>query len=549
MTQEHKDIVSAERHEAPGFETAANETAYIKNSSGVREFRSLTTLGATGPQGPAGTTLTTIIVSSIGNPAELSAETGVTQGDIILVYEDVSGTENPFAIYTWDTDVTLPINNPPFSIKATGGTWVQTNSSFFSGLQGLKHVSTSKFHGKGFHVHVEGRWYFLHSGGVHQVISRNGYVRSALAASEVDFFENNDDVYKTKTLGSNTTLTFINYQHGDIRYLEIDSAASETLTFPSYVKTIGEYDVSGVVNYMRLEVIDEGTYSTGTVTVTNNAFDALDAVTVNGISFVYNVDWVAGDSVEETAVNIACVISASSNAALAGKIDTDVSGAVVTVTGRIGGVAGDAITLGLTDGATTNFTISGANLTGGIDGCVLAYIEQENNKNFTTANQTKLDGIETAATADQTAGEIEAIVNHDNLQNIPANDHIDWTAAPANDFHAGQEVQVNGQAFSGMNTLSDAATIATDCDNGNVHEVTLTDNRTLGAPTNLKDGATYLWIITQDVGGTNTLAYNAVFKFPGGTAPVLTTTGSAVDILTGVSDGTNIYCSLSKDFS
>jgi len=109
-------------------------------------------------------------------------------------------------------------------------------------------------------------------------------------------------------------------------------------------------------------------------------------------------------------------------------------------------------------------------------------------------------------------------------------------------------IRVEGQAYSETNNLTDAATIATDCDLGNVHEVILTDNRTLGAPTNLKDGATYIWIIKQDVGGTNTLAYNAVFKFPGGTAPTLTTTGGAVDILTGVSDGTNIYCSLSADF-
>ncbi len=109
--------------------------------------------------------------------------------------------------------------------------------------------------------------------------------------------------------------------------------------------------------------------------------------------------------------------------------------------------------------------------------------------------------------------------------------------------------QVKGQAFSATNTLTDAATIATDCNLGNVHEVTLTANRTLGAPTNLKDGATYIWVITQDGGGTNTLAYNAVFKFPGGTAPTLSTGGGDVDILSGWSDGTNIYASLQEDFS
>lgn len=45
-----------------------------------------------------------------------------------------------------------------------------------------------------------------------------------------------------------------------------------------------------------------------------------------------------------------------------------------------------------------------------------------------TLGSAKLLGIEAGATADQTAGEIEAIVSHDNLQNIPVNDHLDWTA-------------------------------------------------------------------------------------------------------------------------
>jgi len=48
----------------------------------------------------------------------------------------------------------------------------------------------------------------------------------------------------------------------------------------------------------------------------------------------------------------------------------------------------------------------------------------------------KLDNIEANATADQTAGEIEAIVNHDNLQGFVANEHIDWTASGAGTIHA-----------------------------------------------------------------------------------------------------------------
>jgi hypothetical protein len=39
------------------------------------------------------------------------------------------------------------------------------------------------------------------------------------------------------------------------------------------------------------------------------------------------------------------------------------------------------------------------------------------------------------------------------------------------------------------------------------------------------------------------------FKWPGGTAPTLSTAVGAVDIVSGISDGTNIYADTTKDFS
>ncbi len=121
--------------------------------------------------------------------------------------------------------------------------------------------------------------------------------------------------------------------------------------------------------------------------------------------------------------------------------------------------------------------------------------------------------------------------------------------ASFSDGHHAGNLEISGQAYSPTNTLTDQANIATDCDLGNVHAVTLTDNRTLDDPTNMKDGATYIWRITQDGGGTNTLAYGSAFLFEGGTTPVLSTGGGEVDILSGVSDGTSIFASLAKDFS
>jgi hypothetical protein len=80
-------------------------------------------------------------------------------------------------------------------------------------------------------------------------------------------------------------------------------------------------------------------------------------------------------------------------------------------------------------------------------------------------------------------------------------------------------------------SLTDAATIAVDLSLGNNFSVTLAGNRTLGAPTNQTAGQSGVIVVTQDSTGSRTLAYNSVYKFAGGTAPTLTTTASAVDVL------------------
>jgi len=101
----------------------------------------------------------------------------------------------------------------------------------------------------------------------------------------------------------------------------------------------------------------------------------------------------------------------------------------------------------------------------------------------------------------------------------------------------------------GATALTDASTVATDASLGGFFTLTIGGNRTLGAPTNLTAGFSYCWKITQGGGGSNTLAYNSVFKWAGGTAGVLSTAAGAIDILTGISDGTNIYVTLAKAFS
>ena len=61
--------------------------------------------------------------------------------------------------------------------------------------------------------------------------------------------------------------------------------------------------------------------------------------------------------------------------------------------------------------------------------------------------------------------------------------------------------------------------------------------------------ATYVLIVKQDGTGSRTLSYGSEYKFPGGTAPTLSTGANDVDVLCFVSDGTNLYGSALLDFS
>ncbi len=105
------------------------------------------------------------------------------------------------------------------------------------------------------------------------------------------------------------------------------------------------------------------------------------------------------------------------------------------------------------------------------------------------------------------------------------------------------------QQYFGLATLTDASSIAWDLADNQVATVTLGGNRTLANPTNQQAGATYVIIVKQDGSGNRTLAYGSDYKFPGGTAPTLSTGTNDVDLLVFISDGTNMYGSALLDFS
>ena len=72
--------------------------------------------------------------------------------------------------------------------------------------------------------------------------------------------------------------------------------------------------------------------------------------------------------------------------------------------------------------------------------------------------------------------------------------------------------------------------------------------RTLNAPTNQISGGTYTLIVKQDATGARTLAFNAIYKFPGATDPIISVTANAIDIIGFVSDGTFMYGTFAQNF-
>lgn len=118
-----------------------------------------------------------------------------------------------------------------------------------------------------------------------------------------------------------------------------------------------------------------------------------------------------------------------------------------------------------------------------------------------------------------------------------------FTAATAGtDYVApGTVTAFSAQQYFAAQALTSGSSIAWNCQTQQAASLTLATNATLANPTNQKNGSTYTLIITQDGTGSRTLAYGTNYKFPGGTAPTLSTAAGAVDILTFISNGTQMY--------
>jgi len=150
----------------------------------------------------------------------------------------------------------------------------------------------------------------------------------------------------------------------------------------------------------------------------------------------------------------------------------------------------------------------------------------------------------------------------DDVTGINTGDEVEATTSAAGTLKISSTAEYHSKAASraiapdvayaaaAVVTLSDGANIAFDMDTGINFDITLAGNRTLDNPTNNDVGQSGFIEVNQDGTGTRTLDYDSEYVFPGGVAPVLTTTASHKDILFyTVLSATEILITLLSDFS
>ena len=215
-------------------------------------------------------------------------------------------------------------------------------------------------------------------------------------------------------------------------------------------------------------------------------------------------------------------------------------------------------TLGTTNGTAatfTNATATGANITTGT-------IQTLTSSTATITGGT-FSGLLNSSTG-TFSGSINSTLGTIGTLNSTTGTIGNLSTTLAGDMTISQGTATAGTRLAALNTAQEytrthnfdatsltitSGTIPWDLSQNQVAKLTVTTNSTMNTPTNPVDGATYMLIVTQGTGGSNTLSFSTAYKFPGGSAPVLSTGSSQVDVLAFVSNGTVLYGVSNQNFS
>lgn len=135
-------------------------------------------------------------------------------------------------------------------------------------------------------------------------------------------------------------------------------------------------------------------------------------------------------------------------------------------------------------------------------------------------------------TIKQSTGDLNVLVN--TMTGLTVNGNITYTG------------QTNNPVYTAGTVTS---TFIPNWNNSNIQTVILSAATTsISGGTNIANGASYTMILKQNATGSRVVTWGSQYKWQSGIAPVLTATANAVDILTFISDGTNLYGLIAKNF-
>jgi hypothetical protein len=160
--------------------------------------------------------------------------------------------------------------------------------------------------------------------------------------------------------------------------------------------------------------------------------------------------------------------------------------------------------------------------------------------NTAATNITVIQGVNTTQNTNITTADAKATSagSYANSAFTAANSRV--STANTNTFTANQTFTVanvtnqlisSGSASQNIIRLTDAATITPNLAQTNNFIVTLGGSRTMANATNILPGQSGVIFVQQDGTGSRTLSFGTGWRFPGNTAPTLTTTANAVDMI------------------
>jgi len=312
----------------------------------------------------------------------------------------------------------------------------------------------------------------------------------------------------------NRTQTFAT--NGTVTAAGLHNLIDDTGIYAGLITTQTELTTVGTADQLLIAV--GGVSDTGAprrATVQNLFDDALSVGTYTGLNLSGALTY--GTATGNRTVSTSATITTGTIPNLTS--GTTTSTAATITNGTLTTALIPTLTAGTTTGTAgifTSGTITGLNSTAGT-------IATLNSTTGTIGNlSTTLAGDLTISQGTATAGTRIAVVNTAQ----------EYTAA--HNFNA--------------TTLTSGNSIAWDLSSNQVARLVLSTNGTMADASNKVDGSVYILLVTQGT-GSNTLAWNATYKWPGNTAPTLTTGSAKSDIFTFISNGTSLFGVASQNYS